>query len=36
MPDTPEISGGIVEHEVHMTEGIILIVTELKLYFKDL
>ena len=36
VPDTPEISGGTVEHEADMTEGIILIVTELKVYFKDL
>jgi len=36
MPDTPETSGGTVEHEVYMLEGIILIVIELKLYFKDL
>jgi hypothetical protein len=36
MSDTPETSGGTVEHEVYMMEGIILIVIELKLYFKDL
>jgi len=36
MPDAPETSGGSVEHEVYMMEGIILIVIELKLYFKDL
>lgn len=33
MPATP---GGEIEHEVYMTEGIILIVLELKLYFKNL
>jgi len=36
MPETPETSGGWVEHEVYMIEGIILIVIELKLRFKDL
>lgn len=36
MPDTTETSGGTIEHEVYMMEGIILIVIELKLYFKDL
>jgi hypothetical protein len=36
MPGTPETSGGCVEHEVFMIEGIILIVIELKLYVKDL
>jgi len=36
MPSTPETSGGSVEHEVYMTEGILLIVIELNLYFKDL
>jgi hypothetical protein len=36
MPDTPKTSGGTIEHEVYMMEGIILIVIELKLYFKDL
>ena len=36
MPDTPETSGSMVEHEVYMMGGIILIVIELKLYFKDL
>ena len=33
MPETPEISGGEVEHEVYMVEGIILVVFELKLQF---
>ena len=33
---TPETSGGWVEHEVYMIEGIILIVIELKLRFKSL
>jgi hypothetical protein len=36
MPDTLETSGGTVEHEVYMIEGIILLVIELKLYFKNL
>ena len=36
MPDMPETSGGTIEHEVYMMEGIILIVIELRLYFKDL
>lgn len=36
MPETPETSGGWVEHEVYMIEGIILIVIELKLRFKNL
>jgi hypothetical protein len=36
MPDTPETSGGTIEHKVYMMEGIILIVIELKLYLKDL
>lgn len=36
MPDTLNTSGGTVEHEVYMIEGIILIVIELKLYFKNL
>jgi hypothetical protein len=35
MPDTLETSGGSVEHEVYMLEGIILIVIELKLHFKN-
>jgi hypothetical protein len=30
MPETPETSGGQVEHEVYMLEGIILLVVELK------
>ena len=39
VPDTPDTSGGTVEHEVYMIEGIILrviLVIELRLYFKDL
>jgi hypothetical protein len=35
MPETPETSGSEVEHEVYMTEGIILLVFELKLAFID-
>jgi hypothetical protein len=35
MPGTPETSGGEVEHEVYMLQGIILLVVELKLAFKD-
>lgn len=35
-PNTLETSGGMIEHEVYMIEGIILIVMELKLYFKNL
>jgi len=35
MPETPETSGGKVEHEVYMVEGIILLVFELKLEFKN-
>jgi hypothetical protein len=35
MPETPETSGGKVEHEVYMIEGIILIVVELRLEFKN-
>jgi hypothetical protein len=31
MPETPETSGGQIEHEVYMLEGIILLVVELKL-----
>jgi len=34
-PGTPETSGGEVEHEVYMLQGIILLVVELKLAFKD-
>jgi hypothetical protein len=35
MPETTETSGGEVEHEVYMIEGIILLVIELKLEFKN-
>jgi len=35
MPETPETSGGVVEHEIYMVEGIILLVFELKLRFRD-
>ena len=35
MPSTPKTSGGEVEHKVYMIEGIILLVIELKLAFKD-
>ena len=35
MPETPEASWGEVEHKLYMTEGIILIVVELKLQFMD-
>lgn len=35
MPETPETSGGEVEHEFYMIEGIILLVFELKLKFKN-
>jgi hypothetical protein len=35
MPETPETSGGEVEHEVYMLEGIILLVVELKLAVKN-
>ncbi|KAF8492211.1 hypothetical protein F5888DRAFT_1806933 [Russula emetica] len=35
MPNTPETSGGEVVHEVYMTEGIVLLVFELKLEFKN-
>jgi hypothetical protein len=34
MPETPETSGGEVEHEVYMIEGTLLLVFELKLAFK--
>jgi len=34
-PKRPKTSGGEVEHEVYMTEGIILLVFELKLQLKD-
>jgi hypothetical protein len=34
MPETPETSGGEVEHEVYMLEGIILLVVELKFAMK--
>ena len=35
MPATEHTSGGEVEHEVSMAEGILLNVTELKLYYKS-
>jgi hypothetical protein len=35
MTGMPETSGGEVEHEVYMLQGIILLVVELKLAFKD-
>jgi hypothetical protein len=35
MPGMQATSGGTIEHEVYMLEGIILIVIELKLYFKN-
>ena len=35
MPGTPETSWGGVEHEVFMLQGIILLVMELKLAFKN-
>lgn len=35
MLGTPETSGGEVEHEVYMLQGVILLVIELKLAFKD-
>jgi hypothetical protein len=35
MPGTSQTSGGKVEHEVYMLQGIILLVVELKLAFKD-
>jgi hypothetical protein len=35
MPETPETFGSEVEHEVYMTEGIILLVFELKLALLD-
>ena len=35
MPGTSQTSGGEVEHEVYMLQGIILLVVELKLAFKD-
>lgn len=34
-PGTSQTSGGEVEHEVYMLQGIILLVVELKLAFKD-
>jgi hypothetical protein len=34
LPETPETSGGEV-HEIYMVEGIILLVVELKLEFKN-
>ena len=35
MPETPETSGGEVEHEVYKIEGTLLLVFELKLAFKN-
>lgn len=35
MPQTRETSGGGVEHEVYMIEGIILLVFEMKLGLKN-
>jgi hypothetical protein len=35
MLDTPETSGGFVEHEIYMADGILLLVIELKLIYKD-
>jgi hypothetical protein len=35
MPETPETTGGEAVHEVHMLEGIILLVFELKLHLKN-
>lgn len=35
MPGTEHTSGGEIEHEVSMAEGILLEVSELKLYFKN-
>jgi hypothetical protein len=35
MPPTLETSGGSVEHEIYMMEGIILLVFELKLEYKN-
>ena len=35
MPATPETSGGGVEHQVFMLQGIILLVMELRLSFKN-
>jgi hypothetical protein len=35
MPETPKTSGGEVEHKVYMVEGILLLVIELKLEFKN-
>ena len=36
MPPTEATSGGKVEHKVAMLEGILLLLVELKLYFKNL
>jgi len=36
MPPTEATSGGKVEHEVAMLENILLLLVELKLYFKNL
>ncbi|KAF8492808.1 hypothetical protein F5888DRAFT_877667 [Russula emetica] len=35
MPETSKTSGGEVEHEIHMLQGIILLVVQLKLAVKD-
>ncbi len=35
MPQSQETPGGEVEHEVYMMEGIILLVFELKLEFRN-
>ena len=34
-PGSPMHGGGEIEHEVSMAEGILLDITELKLYFKN-
>jgi hypothetical protein len=36
MPPTEATSGGEVEHELAMLEGILLVLVELKLHFKNL
>jgi hypothetical protein len=35
MPATSETSGGEVEHEIYMLQGIILLIVELKLALKS-
>jgi hypothetical protein len=35
MPGTSKTSGGEVEHELHMLQGIVLLVVEMKLAFKN-